>query len=353
MTAQPSTQLQRVETGGGPPVIAAGQSIQLRTFDDVHRLGETLARSGYFKDTRDAAQAVVKILYGAEIGLGPVQAMMGVHIIEGKPAPGAALVAALIKRSGKYTYRVRRWDATGCELEFFERVEGKWESLGPASFDEADAKRASLLGRGPWKSFPKAMYFARAVTVGGRTYTPDIFGGAVYDPEEFGGEPQLEAPAADPTQRVREMDFPGKALWTGPVEPAEAVVVEAEVVDEQTGEVLQDADPLDELGRKVYQGAWAAKREVLADAVGAPSYAQLTPDRRAALLARLQDRVEGMSQQAQAFLDAAWDDYKAGNVTQGEVKRQLDALVEGWPEGAAKAARRHVLDSLASADVVG
>jgi hypothetical protein len=35
---------------------------------DVMGLGEVLARSGFFSDTRDAAQAVVKVLAGQELG---------------------------------------------------------------------------------------------------------------------------------------------------------------------------------------------------------------------------------------------------------------------------------------------
>ena len=34
----------------------------------VAKLGEIFVKSGFFRDTRDQAQAVVKILYGKEIG---------------------------------------------------------------------------------------------------------------------------------------------------------------------------------------------------------------------------------------------------------------------------------------------
>lgn len=241
---QPTAALRRLDGAERSPVQMEAMPsgpVQLRSLDDVARLGETLARSGYFKDTRDAAQAVVKVLYGAELGISPVQAMMGVHIIEGKPAPGAGLVAALVKRSGKYTYRAKRHDATGCVLEFFERIGNNWQSLGEASFIEADAKRAGLGNRGPWKSYPQNMYFARALTNGARFYCPDIFGGSVYVPEELGADVDGEgnvkgAPEASP----KRLGSPGEDLYAGP-EPEAADVVEAEVdvVDEETGEVLE------------------------------------------------------------------------------------------------------------------
>jgi hypothetical protein len=156
---------------------------------DLMQLGQTMAASGYFRDTRDAAQAVVKILYGQEVGIGPVTAMMGVHIIEGKPAPSANLIAARIKSSGRYNYRVREHSTTVCQIEFFERAPQGWESLGVVEWSMEDAKRAGLGGRGPWRTYPRAMLFARAISEGARTHCPEIFGGApVYTPEELGAD---------------------------------------------------------------------------------------------------------------------------------------------------------------------
>src|SRR5690349_18072678 len=83
--------------------------LHLQSLDEVMRLGDVLARTGYFKDVKDAGQAVAKILYGAELGIGPMASMMGVHIIEGKPSPSATLMATLIKRSRRYNYRVTVW----------------------------------------------------------------------------------------------------------------------------------------------------------------------------------------------------------------------------------------------------
>lgn len=152
---------------------------------DVYRLGQTLAKSGYFADTKEEAQAVAKILYGQELGVPPVSAMLGIHIIQGKPAPSAGLMAAIIKRSGRYTYRVRRIDAEACELEFFERG----ESIGVSSFTVKDAQAAELTtGRNShsWRHFARNMLFARALSNGARWYCPDVFGGPVYTPDELG-----------------------------------------------------------------------------------------------------------------------------------------------------------------------
>lgn len=161
---------------------------------DVMELGQVLARSGYFKDARDASQAVVKILYGQEIGIGPVSAMMSIHVIEGKPAPSGNLIAARIRGSGKYDYRVREHTAETCRIEFFALARnGDRETLGVVEFSMEDARRAELLRNPSWRKYPRAMLFNRAISEGARVHCPEIFGGApVYTPEELGAEVDAE-----------------------------------------------------------------------------------------------------------------------------------------------------------------
>lgn len=155
-----------------------------------------LAKSGYFKDARDASQAVVKVLYGQELGIGPVSAMMGIHVIEGKPAPSANLLAAIVKRSGRYTYRVLEHTAEKCVLAALERAGGQWQELGTIEWSRADAERAGLWGRATWKSYPRQMLFSRGMSELVRVYFPELFGGApVYTPEELGAEVDGEGSA--------------------------------------------------------------------------------------------------------------------------------------------------------------
>lgn len=149
---------------------------------DVVQLGQLMSASGFFQDTKDAAQAVVKILAGKEIGVGPVAAMTGIHIVQGRVTMSANLIGAAIKRSGRYTYRVRELTAQVCRLEFFEAG----ESIGVTDFAWADAERAQLAGKAIWKQYPRNMLFARAMSNGARFFCPDVFGGPIYTPEELG-----------------------------------------------------------------------------------------------------------------------------------------------------------------------
>jgi hypothetical protein len=157
---------------------------------NMQRLGGVLAASGYFSDARDAAQAAVKVMAGEELGVPPIAAMMGINIIKGKIALGGNLIASRIRAHG-YDYRIKRLDDTGCVLRFFARPNpaGMREELEPdVSFTEDDAKRAQCFSD-MYRKYPRAMYFNRAISMGARLHTPEIFGGApVYTPEELGAD---------------------------------------------------------------------------------------------------------------------------------------------------------------------
>ena len=77
--------------------LAIANNLKIDTIDDLQRLGEILSRSGFFEDCKQAAQAAVKILAGAELGFPAFSSMCGIYIIKGKPAIGANLMAARLR----------------------------------------------------------------------------------------------------------------------------------------------------------------------------------------------------------------------------------------------------------------
>jgi len=199
----------------------------VKSFDDVVSISKAMAGSGYFKDSQDASQAIVKILAGQEIGMGPFASMTGIHIIQGKPVMGANVIATIIKNDPRYDYHVKELNDNGCVIDFFEN--GK--NIGTSSFKEDDAKAAGLGGKDNWKKFPRNMYFARAISNGARWFTPGVFGGApIYTPDEFdldvdedGGvvidstveviEPEVIEEKSEPEPKKKNGN--GKRTWDG------------------------------------------------------------------------------------------------------------------------------------------
>jgi len=155
-------------------------SKQIIPFDELRNIGRAMAQSGYFQDASGEAQAIVKVLAGSEIGLGPFAAMTGIHVIKGKPVLGSNLIATLIKNDPRYNYRVTEHTAEACEIEFFENG----DAIGTSRVTIDELRRA---GSHNLDKYPKNMLFARAISNGAKWHTPGVFGGTpVYTPDEFG-----------------------------------------------------------------------------------------------------------------------------------------------------------------------
>jgi hypothetical protein len=163
-------------------LMLAPQRGVISSFEDASLAAKAMAGSGYFQDAKDASQALVKILAGQEVGLGPFASMTGIHIIQGRPAIGANLLATMIKNDPRYNYRVTEHTDKVCKITFYEGG----QPCGVSEFTAEDARKA---GTKNMDKFPRNMLFARAISNGARWYTPGIFGGApVYTPEELGAD---------------------------------------------------------------------------------------------------------------------------------------------------------------------
>lgn len=158
--------------------------------DELKRLGMMLATSGYFETAQNrdvaVAQMCVKVMAGRELGFGPFASVNGIHVIKGKPAVSANLMAAAVKANPRYDYRVRKMDNDSVAIEFFEIENGKRASLGMSEFTRQDAKAA---GTQNMERYGRNMMFARAMSNGVKWFCPDVFdGNLVYVPEELGAE---------------------------------------------------------------------------------------------------------------------------------------------------------------------
>ena len=172
-------------------------------FELDQRRAKAYSESGYWPDAASIAKALVKIEAGRSLNLPPIVAMSEIHVIDGKPSLGAGALAALVKSSGRYDYRVIHLDGTRCVLRFFDRG----QALDPVSeFTIDDARVAGLLNKGPWKQYPRNMLFARAMSNGVAWHCPDVTSGRVYVPEELGGDPAVDD-VPWPTDEVEEAEY--------------------------------------------------------------------------------------------------------------------------------------------------
>lgn len=161
-------------------------AFQPQTLAEFERVGLIFAASGYFQDAQSEAQAIVKIMAGAEMGLGLFESMNGFNIIRGKMSMAANLIATMVKRVPGYDYHVDVLTHEQCKLTFYK--DGK--KLGVSEFTIEDAQKAKLVkDDSAWEKWPKNMLFARAISSGVRFHCPEVTGGRpVYTPDELGAE---------------------------------------------------------------------------------------------------------------------------------------------------------------------
>lgn len=184
--------------------------LMLRNEMSLGDIGNVLYKSGFFSDAKDASQAIVKVLAGREMGFGPIASMTGVNVIKGKIALSANLMAAAIKRTNKYNFRIVEHTDTACELAFFEGG----QEVGRSKFTIADAKKAGIAGGTNWSKYPRNMTFARALSNGAKWYCADVFGGPIYTPDELGASVDAEGEIIDvvATDPKGNGDHPGKVV---------------------------------------------------------------------------------------------------------------------------------------------
>jgi hypothetical protein len=168
---------------------AGAAIVKLKEGLTPRELAYAFAASGYFPGVRKVSQALTKIVAGAELGFGPMASVNGIHLIDGRLFIGAGLLAAKVKRSADYDYRIVELTNSRCTLRFFERRARKWEPLTPdVTYTIQDAAVAGVVrSKSGWEKFPANMLFAAAMRNGVRFHCPHLTGGVpLYGPEDFG-----------------------------------------------------------------------------------------------------------------------------------------------------------------------
>lgn len=175
------------------------------------------------------------VLYGEELGLGPMQSLTQIHVIEGKPSLAPEGMRGLVLKAG---HRIDVKVASNDKVVLYGRRSDSG-SEATVEWTMRDAQLAGLAGRGAWKTYPRAMLMARATSELCRMLFADIIAGLSYTPEEaasIAGVEWNEQPAPAPvTVTVTPepaVDIVG--VIDEPVAPApapEPVIVDAEMIE--------------------------------------------------------------------------------------------------------------------------
>lgn len=142
-----------------------------------------LVASGFLPRAVNSPEKAIAIIQtGRELGLGPMQALRTIHIIEGKPCMSADLIAGLaLRHVPGAVLRVAETTEKVCVVQ----ASRSGQDLTTFRFSIEDAQKAGLTGKDNWRKYPRAMLRARAITEAARAIFPDAVMG-LYDPDELG-----------------------------------------------------------------------------------------------------------------------------------------------------------------------
>lgn len=202
---------------------------------------------------------LIAMEYGASLNLPPMQALQGIHVINGKPTASADLMAALVRRAG-HKLRIEG-DDTQCVATIVRADDPDHPMSVTWTLDKA--QRAGLVERNPtWQAYPGAMLRARAISDVARMAANDALHGIIYTPEELESvATQVEVEAVSPSpQRPSGIAEPDQQAPAQAEEPVEAEVM---ATPGQHDQITQLSQQLGVTMQQVYlAGRYVLKRDI-------------------------------------------------------------------------------------------
>jgi hypothetical protein len=223
---------------------------------EAEQLSVRLAQSALLPDGLRGKpnDVLVTLITGHELGLSPMQAIRGLHVVKGRAVMSADMAVALTKQHPSCRFfRLVSSDDRAAVYETHREGDPEPTRM---SFTAEQARTAGL-GGDNWKKFPSAMLRARCSLALARAVYPDIMLG-VYDPDELG----VSAPSPVPMMEERTVAPPPPAVVAPTPEHAKPKreqapkakaapaprVVEAEVVPMRSGNAAVKSKVMQALG---------------------------------------------------------------------------------------------------------
>jgi hypothetical protein len=196
-------------------------SLEPTTLQEAMKFSDILASSTMVpRDFQGKpGNVLVAIQWGREVGLGPLQALQNIAVINGRPSIWGDAAIALVRGHPDCLSVQEGVEGEGDARQGWCEVTRRGEAPQRRTFSVADAKRAGLWGKsGPWTQYPDRMLQLRARGFAIRDVFPDALRGVMTreEAEDMPAEPRhVENLAAAPVAPAPEpVDAP--LLLIGP-----------------------------------------------------------------------------------------------------------------------------------------
>ena len=239
------------------------------------QLSEMLARSSLVPKQYQGKpeDILVATIWGKEIGLGTLQSLQNIAVINGKPSVYGDAMLALVQASPVCEGIDEHIDGEGTANPVavcIARRKGRMPVV--CKFSVEDAKRAGLWGKaGPWQAYPKRMLQMRARGFALRDAFPDVLKGLITaeEAQDYPSDEPRKMRDITPSKPANPLD----AIAPPPVE-AEPVVQTSDpivIADQMADTVEQLTNQAQEAGLEVIQIEEVTEEELEREAIIAES----------------------------------------------------------------------------------
>lgn len=207
----------------------------LRDFATVLQAAKVLPQ-----DVKNIEDAMVRIAFGYEVGLAPMQSIQNISNIRGKLSMWGDSMIALVQGSPVCEYVKEYFEGEDYTTDGFTAVcECKRRDRAEPTFSRwsvSDNKKAGLNGKGVHAQYPKRMLAMRARSFGLRDTFPDVLRGMLMA-EEVNDYPETAFPQPAPTTVDAEVVEGGES----PVPEEATPERKAPVYTEEQREMVREA----------------------------------------------------------------------------------------------------------------
>lgn len=179
-----STDLNTYQTPTPAPYSVGGNLIReaAAVMADAHTLAKAICNTAmvpkHFQGKPDECAAAM--LYGASLGLDPMQAVKGIYVVHGTAALYARAMASIVMRDGHQLWTESSSDEA---VTVCGRRRGT-DNVETSTWTYARAKKAGYTSNPKYDSDPQVMLYAKALSEVARKIAPDSLSG-VYSVEEL------------------------------------------------------------------------------------------------------------------------------------------------------------------------
>ena len=174
-----------------PQLSVGSKGLVPDSFDGLWRMAEMASQSTFAPSDKRGkpVECMVAMAHGMEAGLGPMQSLQNIAVINGRPSIWGDAMVGLVLGSGLMVHQQSYFEGTeGTDgyTAVYECQRKGIEAKSVSRYSVADAKRAGLWNKkGPWSQYPNRMLEIRARAFGLRNNFADVLGG-LYMAEEWG-----------------------------------------------------------------------------------------------------------------------------------------------------------------------